>query len=74
MHVIDFTNAVVEAMGYEGQDTTQACLDIWVVFDKVIKQMAVEGIAEMMRDLMPEMLANMPAFMNKSMRMMRAAA
>jgi Fe-S oxidoreductase len=71
MHVIDFTNAVVESMGYDGQDTTQAALDIWVVFDKMIKQMAVDGIAQMMRDLMPEMLANMPGFMNKSMSIMK---
>jgi Fe-S oxidoreductase/FAD/FMN-containing dehydrogenase len=72
MHVIDFTNAVVEALGYESQDTTQASLDAWAVFDKMIKQMAVEGIAQMMRDLMPEMLANMPEFMNKSMGIMKS--
>jgi Fe-S oxidoreductase len=72
MRTIDFTNAVVEALGYEGRDTTQASLDIWVVFDKVIKQMSVEGIAQMMRDLMPEMLANMPEFMNKSMGVMKS--
>jgi Fe-S oxidoreductase/FAD/FMN-containing dehydrogenase len=71
MRTFDFTNAVVEALGYEGQDTTQTSLDIWVVFDKMIRQMAVEGIAQMMRDLMPEMLANMPEFMNKSMGMMK---
>ena len=71
MRTIDFTNAVVEAMGHEGQDTTQASLDIWVVFDKVIRRMSVEGIAQMMRDLMPEMLANMPELMNKSMGAMK---
>jgi Fe-S oxidoreductase len=71
MRVLDFTNAVVEALGYEVWDTTQACRDIWVVFDKVIKQMAVDGIAQMMRDLMPQMLANMPEFMNKSMGVMK---
>ncbi len=71
VRVIDFSNAVVQALGYEGQDTTQAALDIWVVFDKMIKQMAVQGIAQMMRDLMPEMLANMPVFMNTAMGMLK---
>ena len=69
--MLDFTNAVVQALGYEGSDTTQASLDIWVVFDKVIRIMALEGIAQMMRDLMPEMLASMPMFMNTSLGMLK---
>lgn len=71
VRVIDFTNAVVEALGYEGKDTTANVRDIWAVFDKVLKQMAVAGLADMMRDLMPEMMAQMPDSMKKSLSLLR---
>lgn len=71
VQVLDFTDAVVEALGYRATDTAAGVRDIWAVFDKVLRQMAVEGMAGMMRDLMPVMLAQLPDFMKKSLGVMR---
>ncbi len=71
VQVRDFTNAVAEALGYETTDSNRNVREIWTVFDKVLNQMCVEGMARMMRDLMPEMMAQMPDFMKKSMGAMK---
>lgn len=72
VQVSDFTNAVVQALGYETTDSNQSVRDIWAVFDKVLQQMCVEGMAGMMRDLMTEMMQAMPEAMKKPMDAMKA--
>lgn len=71
VQVLDFTDAVVQALGYEPTDTAAAVSDIWAVFDKVLKQMAVSGMAQMMRDLMPQMMEQMPGYMKTAMGAMK---
>ncbi|MGB9791528.1 MAG: heterodisulfide reductase-related iron-sulfur binding cluster [Thermacetogeniaceae bacterium] len=72
VQVSDFTNAVVQALGYETTDSNRNVREIWAVFDKVLKQMCVEGMAGMMKELMPEMMDAMPEMMKKPMDAMKA--
>jgi Fe-S oxidoreductase len=67
VRVLDFTDLVVEALGYEVKDPTYSVLDAWDVFGIVIDMMTVKGMAEMMGQMMPEIMAAMPGTMKGMM-------
>ncbi len=69
VRVLDFTDLVVEAMGYEVKDPTYSVLDAWDVFGTVIDMMTVKGMAEMMGQMMPEVMDAMPGVMKSMMGM-----
>ena len=70
VRVLDFTDIVVEALGYEVIDPTYSVLDAWDVFGVAINIMTVKGMAEMMGNMMPEIMAAMPGTMKGMMNMM----
>lgn len=63
MNILDFTDFVVEALGYEYKDKTDFTLYMWGVFEKALEIMTVDGIVDMMSDMMPEIMAAMPSAM-----------
>jgi Fe-S oxidoreductase/FAD/FMN-containing dehydrogenase len=69
VRVLDFTDLVVEALGYEVKDPTYTVLDAWDVFGTVIDMMTVKGMAEMMGQMMPEIMDAMPGAMKGMMAM-----
>ena len=72
VRVLDFTDVVVEALGYECHDPTHTVLDAWDVFGTAIDIMTVEGMADMMGRMMPEIMEAMPPIMKGMMSMMKA--
>lgn len=69
VRVLDFSDLVVEALGYDVKDPTYTVLDAWDVFGTVIDMMTVKGMSEMMGQMMPEIMAAMPAVMKSMMAM-----
>ncbi len=72
VRVLDFTDVVVEALGYEVKDPTHTVLDAWDVFGAAIDMMTVNGMTDMMTRMMPEIMAAMPGAMKGMMGMMTA--
>src|SRR5665648_358179 len=59
--VQDLGATVARSLGYDIPDTTNDALEAWAVFDKMIVLMQPEGMAGLMVELLPEMMAAMPA-------------
>lgn len=72
MPVLDFTNFVVEALGYESKDSSDFTLFMWGIFEKALEIMTVDGIVDMMSDMMPEIMAAMPSAMQPMMKGMES--
>lgn len=70
--VLDWSDVVAEALGYEQTDPTHSVLDAWDVFGTAIDLMTVEGMDEMMTKMMPEVMDAMPGYMKRMMGMMKA--
>jgi Fe-S oxidoreductase len=70
MPVKDFSTLVAEAMGYETEDPTEDVYEGWYAFEAMIYQMSLPGMVEMMEDLLPEMMEEMPSYMQKGMDQM----
>jgi len=71
VRVLDFSDIVAEALGYTVPDPTHTVLDAWDVFGTAIDIMTVEGMANMMARMMPEIMEAMPPFMKRMMSMMK---
>ena len=63
VRVMDLSDLIVEAMGYEVKDPTYTVLDAWDVFGTAIDIMTVQGMADMMSRMMPEIMNAMPGTM-----------
>ena len=72
MAVLDFTDFIAEALGYEVKDSSDFTLFMWGVFEKALEIMTVDGIVDMMSDMMPEIMAAMPSAMQPMMKGMEA--
>ena len=72
VRVLDFSDVVVEALGYEVADPTNTVLDAWDVFGTAIDMMTVNGMDDMMGRMIPEIMVAMPGAMKKMMGMMKA--
>lgn len=75
VRVVDFGEIVAEALGYKAtaaRDMTAACNEAWAVFRKAIAAMSLEGMVDMMHQLMPGMFNLMPGVMQTGMKAMRA--
>lgn len=70
--ILDFTDVIAEALGYEYNNTSEFTLYMWGVFEKALEIMTVDGIVDMMSDMMPEIMAAMPAAMQPMMKGMEA--
>ncbi|MDD5288311.1 MAG: FAD-binding and (Fe-S)-binding domain-containing protein [Dehalococcoidales bacterium] len=72
VRVLDFSDVVVEALGYEVKDPTHSVLDAWDVFGVAIDMMTVPGMADMMEKMMPEIMNAMPGVMKGMMSMIKS--
>jgi len=72
VRVLDLTDIVVEALGYEVADPTYSVLDAWDVFGVAIDMMTVDGMNDMMKRMMPEIMEAMPGIMKSMMGMIKA--
>lgn len=72
VRVLDFSDVVAEALGYQVEDPTHTVLDAWDVFGTAINIMTVDGMADMMSRMMPEIMEAMPSMMKRMMGMMTA--
>lgn len=72
MPVLDFTDVIVEALGYEYKESSDFTLFMWGIFEKVLQIMTVDGIVDMMSDMMPEIMEAMPSAMQPMMKGMEA--
>ena len=72
VRVMDWSDVVAEALGYEQSDPTHSVLDAWDVFGTAIDLMTVEGMDDMMTRMMPEVMDAMPSYMKRMMGMMKA--
>ncbi|WP_418789993.1 FAD-binding protein [Phosphitispora sp. TUW77] len=72
INVLDFTDFIAESLGYEVQDSSDYTLLMWGVFEKALEIMTVDGIVNMMSDMMPEIMAAMPSSMQPMMKGMEA--
>lgn len=70
--VLDFTDVVADALGYEVKDSRENVRYMWGVFEKAIAAMTVEGMVEMMGQMMPQMMDAMPSVMGRAMDRMAA--
>lgn len=70
--VLDFSAVVAEALGYEAMNSTDFTLFMWSVFEKALEIMTVDGIVDMMSNMMPEIMAAMPGAMQPMMRGMES--
>ncbi|MFC1944289.1 FAD-binding and (Fe-S)-binding domain-containing protein [Chloroflexota bacterium] len=71
VRVLDFSDVIAEALGYDVPDPTHSVLDAWDVFGTAINIMTVEGMAEMMGQMIPEIMEAMPSPMKKMMGIMQ---
>jgi Fe-S oxidoreductase/FAD/FMN-containing dehydrogenase len=67
VRVLDISDVIVEALGYEVKDPTHTVLDAWDVFGTAIDMMTINGMAEMMTQMMPEIMMAMPGVMKSMM-------
>lgn len=72
VRVLDLSDIVAEALGYEVPDPTHTVLDAWDVFGIAIDIMTVQGMTDMMTRMMPEVMQAMPPVMKRMMAMMKA--
>jgi Fe-S oxidoreductase/FAD/FMN-containing dehydrogenase len=72
VRVLDWSDVVADALGYEQTDPTHNVLDAWDVFGTAIDMMTVDGMVEMMGKMMPEIMDAMPGYMKRMMAMMKA--
>ena len=70
--ILDFTDVVAEALGYDVKDSRDNVQYLWGVFEKAIAAMTVEGMVEMMGQMMPDMMNAMPGVMQKAMETVAA--
>jgi len=71
VRVLDFTDFVVNALGYESTDPTERVHYMWGVFRRAIEMMELDGVVRMMETLMPGMFEHMPGFMKGAMAFMK---
>lgn len=70
--VQDFTTLVAEALGYEVHDDSEFTLFMWGIFEKALDIMTVDGIVDMMSDMLPEIMDAMPGAMKPLLKGMEA--
>ncbi len=71
--IIDLTNLTCQAAGVEHPDPTPYALEMWGVFEAMIRLLKPEAMAELMAGLLPEMIEAMPAPFRGMMKMVKAS-
>ncbi|KGK97869.1 Fe-S oxidoreductase [Methanococcoides methylutens] len=69
--VQDLSATVARSMGYDIPDTTNTALTAWVTFDQMIALLKPENMTDLMVELLPQMMAAMPAPLRGMMKMVK---
>lgn len=69
--VEDWSDLVAGALGYDVKETSNYVRQLWGVFAQALEQMTVDGMAQMMDELMPGMFEAMPGLMQTGMKAMK---
>ncbi|MCD4703926.1 MAG: FAD-binding oxidoreductase [Methanosarcinaceae archaeon] len=68
MDVQDLGAVVARSLGYDIPDTTNDALEAWMPFEQMIYLMKPENMANMMGELMPQMMDAMPSYLKVMMK------
>ncbi len=71
--IIDLSTLTCEGAGIEHPDSTPYALEMWSVFEAMIRLLKPEAMAELMADLLPEMIAAMPGPFPAMMKMVKSS-
>lgn len=71
VEVRDLAAFVGEAMGVKLKDPTGYALDMWKTFDAMIDLMKPEKMADLMKEMLPQMFEAMPGYMISSIKVMK---
>ncbi|MGD9315471.1 MAG: (Fe-S)-binding protein, partial [Anaerolineae bacterium] len=71
--IIDLSALTCEGAGIEHPDSTPYALEMWSVFEAMIRLLKPEAMADFMADLLPEMIAAMPGPFPAMMNMVKAS-
>ncbi len=71
--IIDLTTLTCQAAGIEHADPTPYALEMWAVFEAMIRLLKPEAMAELMASLLPEMIEAMPGPFPGMMKMVKAS-
>jgi Fe-S oxidoreductase/FAD/FMN-containing dehydrogenase len=71
MPVIDLAHLACDAAGIEHPDSTPYALEMWGVFEAMIRLLKPEAMASFMADLLPEMIEAMPGMFRGMMKWMK---
>ena len=62
---------LARSLGYDIPDSTNYTLESWVPFERMIALMQPENMTDLMVELMPQMMAAMPAPLQSMMKMVK---
>jgi Fe-S oxidoreductase/FAD/FMN-containing dehydrogenase len=71
--IIDLAALVCEGAGIEHPDSTPYALEMWAVFEAMIRLLKPEAMAEFMAGLLPELITAMPGPFPAMMNMVKSA-
>ncbi len=71
--IIDLAHLACKGAGIEHPDPTAYALEMWTVFEAMIRLLKPEAMAEFMASLLPEMIEAMPAPFRGMMKMVKAS-
>ena len=71
--IIDLSALTCEGAGIEHPDSTPYALEMWAVFEAMIRLLKPEAMADFMADLLPEMIAAMPGPFPAMMNMVKSS-
>ena len=71
--IVDLSSLVCKSAGIEHPDPTPYALEMWGVFEAMIRLLKPEAMAEFMASLLPEMIEAMPEPFRGMMKMVKAA-
>jgi Fe-S oxidoreductase/FAD/FMN-containing dehydrogenase len=73
MPIIDLSHLACDSAGIEHPDSTPYALEMWAVFEAMIRLLKPEAMAGFMASLLPEMIEAMPAPFRGMMKMVKAS-
>jgi Fe-S oxidoreductase/FAD/FMN-containing dehydrogenase len=71
--IIDLAHLACDAAGIEHPDSTPYALEMWAVFEAMIRLLKPEAMAAFMADLLPEMIEAMPGPFPAMMKMVKGS-
>jgi Fe-S oxidoreductase/FAD/FMN-containing dehydrogenase len=71
--IIDLSSLTCDGAGIEHPDSTPYALEMWAVFEAMIRLLKPEAMAEFMADLLPELIDAMPGPFPAMMKMIKGS-